>query len=168
MVYLDATTQAAGATKIVVGSHQNGLILHPPTADDRTDASRGADNVRLGGSISTDVAEQQGPIIEPAMAVGDAVVLSPFVVHSVRSPRFRCALEHAAVPTASPTSSLLYGCLDPVSPQVGDNHSRTTKVALAFAYKAASAVDCEPGGNWRAFAELPVARDGEPTMTFHF
>jgi ectoine hydroxylase-related dioxygenase (phytanoyl-CoA dioxygenase family) len=106
MVYLDATTQAAGATKIVVGSHQNGLILHPPTADDRTDASRGADNVRLGGSISTDVAEQQGPIIEPAMAVGDAVVLSPFVVHSVRSPRFRCALEHAAAPTAPPTGSL--------------------------------------------------------------
>eukprot|EP00036_Acanthoecidae_sp_10tr_P013787 CAMPEP_0206290320 /NCGR_PEP_ID=MMETSP0106_2-20121207/2560_1 /ASSEMBLY_ACC=CAM_ASM_000206 /TAXON_ID=81532 /ORGANISM="Acanthoeca-like sp., Strain 10tr" /LENGTH=276 /DNA_ID=CAMNT_0053720879 /DNA_START=261 /DNA_END=1089 /DNA_ORIENTATION=+ len=103
LVYLDDTAPGAGATKIAVGSHHNGLIV-PTPADD----GRKADGSRPGGTIPGDFAERQGPVIEPAMAVGDAVVLSPFVVHSV-----------------------------------GDNHSKTTKAALAFAYKAAGSVDRE-------------------------
>eukprot|EP00035_Acanthoeca_spectabilis_P033447 m.23677 g.23677 ORF g.23677 m.23677 type:complete len:393 (-) comp5985_c0_seq1:131-1309(-) len=139
LIYLDATAKAAGATKLVGGSHQNGLILHPPTDPTgpsaegaHVGAGRREDGVQTGGTIAEDVAAQLGPAIEPEMAIGDAMVLSPFVVHSV-----------------------------------GDNHTSTTKVALAFAYKAASAVDREPGGNWRAFAELPVARDGQPAISFH-
>ena len=76
----------------MVGSHQNGLILHPPT--DRTDPAgptseqhrgggRREDGVQTGGTIAEDVAAQLGTAIEPEMAIGDALVLSPFVVHSV-------------------------------------------------------------------------------------
>lgn len=52
--------------------------------------------------------------------------------------------------------------------QVGDNHTDTTKCSVAFVYKAAGSIDREPGGNWRAFAELPVLRGGGQAVSFHF
>jgi ectoine hydroxylase-related dioxygenase (phytanoyl-CoA dioxygenase family) len=134
LVSLDKTAPGAGATKFVTGSHHNGLLNTPSSESaDPARAARGLDP-RAGGTIPPDVAELQGPsVVEPELAPGDALVISPFVVHSV-----------------------------------GDNHTDSTKCSVAFVYKAAGSIDREPGGNWRAFAELPVVRGGRPSVSFHF
>lgn len=49
---------------------------------------------------------------------------------------------------------------------IGDNHTDKTKAMVAHVYKTAAAIDIH--GNTRAFAELPVARNGKLAITLNY
>lgn len=120
LVSCDETAPGAGATQLVPGSHARGLLGD----EDRED--RGESK----GVVTDAAARRVGTPVSPAMAAGDAIVLSPDVIHAV-----------------------------------GANETERTRCALAFVYKAASATDRQPGGNPRAFAELPIARGGKVCLS---
>ena len=53
-----------------------------------------------------------------------------------------------------------------VSHSVGNNRTAQTRMALAQVYKDVRAVDLSPGeGNTRSWAELPVSRGGELSLS---
>ena len=107
LVYLDATAAGAGAT-MVIEKHPPPAAASTPTpppaptfsSSSPSSASSAphvetmlvpagelADptftNPALNGSIRDDAAKRRGTVVQPLMAVGDALAVSPFIVHSV-------------------------------------------------------------------------------------
>jgi len=124
LLYLDASAEGAGATMLAPGSHTGGLVPQEELVPEG--------GAKAGGSILDSCARRFnfGQMEAPPMGAGDALLLSPHVIHSVG----------------------------------GNGAANSTKAALAFVYKDAHAVDVEEGGNWPAFAELPITRGGRAAV----